>query len=373
MAPLSIPAGIAPSAVRIKWEREMRLLDQDNNLPKNERRRAAVDRPTRSYMLDMIIMMVPLAVMAVVHYGARALGIMALSVLSAVVFEGVGYALMRRPAELGDFSAVFTGLAIALVMPASVPLWMPVAGVAFAIIAVKLPFGSAPETLFVPAAAGIAFLTVCWGDLLFTYPAVGTDVVVTGSQAFVRGDSLAAMLRVGDSGAPTMFNFFNIVSGGIAGPMGTTCTIALFGAAVYLLIRRPSQIIAPAAFVAVCSVCAVIFSRVLSGRKASLTMEIASGMLVFAALFFMSDPATGPKKPLEKLIYGLAGGSLCMLLRYFGAYEEGACFAVLLMNAAWPPVSRAIFRRKKKAADDKLLAARKNQPSDVPEGGEVLS
>ena len=339
------------------------------NLPELERRRAAVDRQTRSHMLDMLIMMVPLAVMAVVHYGARALGIMVLSVLSAVVLERVGYLLMRRPSELGDFSAVFTGLAVALVMPASAPLWLPVAGVAFAVIAVKLPFGSAADTPFIPAAAGIAFLTVCWGELLFTYPAVGGSVAVTGSEAFTSGTSLAAMLRIGDSGAPTMFNFFHIISGGMAGPMGTTCTIALFGSAVYLLLRRPSRIIAPAAFVAVCSVCAILFPRVMSGRKASLTMEIASGMLVFAALFFMSDPATSPRTPIGKLIYGLAGGAVCMLLRYFGAYEEGVCFAVLIMNAAWPPAARLIFRRKDRAGTEMEKERAGQKPAA---GGEVL-
>lgn len=341
-------------------------------LPEIERRRAAVNRQTRTHMLDMLIMMVPLALMAVVNYGVRPLGIMALSVASAVVIERIGYAVMRRPSELGDFSAVFTGLAIALVMPASAPLWLPVAGVAFAIIVAKLPFGSAANAPFVPAAAGIAFLTVCWGDLLFTYPVVSTSVAVTGAESFREGVSLAAMLRVGDSGAPTLLNFFNIISGGMAGPMGTTCTIALFGAAVYLFIRRPERIIAPAAFVAVCSVCAIIFPRVMSGRKASLTMEIASGMLVFAALFFMSDPATVPKKPLPKLVYGLVGGALCMLLRYFGAYEEGAYFAVLLLNAAWPPVNRMILRRRKKSGET-TQDSRKKIPADGPERGEVPS
>lgn len=341
------------------------------NLPEIERRRAAVDRQTRAYMLDMLIMMVPLAVMAVVHYGARPLALMVLGVLSAVVFERVGYAVMRRPSELGDFSAVFTGLAIALVMPASAPLWLPVAGAAFAIIAVKLPFGSAANTPFIPAAAGIAFLTVCWSDLFFTYPVVSTDVAVTGSEAFREGSSLAAMLRVGDSGAPTLMNFFNIISGGMPGPMGATCTTALFGAAVYLLIRRPRQIIAPAAFVAICSLFAIIFPRVMSGRKASLTMEIASGMLVFAALFFMTDPATTPKKPIQQLIYGLIGGALCMALRYFGAYEEGACFAVLLMNAVWPPVNRMILKRKKNTAENHHEKV--PEPPAVPGSGEVLS
>lgn len=155
--------------------------------PAIERRRAAVDRQTRSHMLDMLIMMVPLAIMAVVNYGARPLAIMALSVLSAVVMERIGYALMRRPSELGDFSAVFTGMAIALVMPASAPLWLPVAGVAFAIIVAKLPFGSASRAPLIPAAAGIAFLTVCWGDLFFTYPVVSTSVAVTGSESFRQG------------------------------------------------------------------------------------------------------------------------------------------------------------------------------------------
>lgn len=341
--------------------------------PGIERRRAAVDRQTRSHMLDMLIMMVPLAIMAVVNYGARPLAIMALSVLSAVAIERIGYALMRRPSELGDFSAVFTGMAIALVMPASAPLWLPVAGVAFAIIVAKLPFGPASRAPLIPAAAGIAFLTVCWGDLFFTYPVVSTGVAVTGSESFREGVSLAAMLRVGDSGAPTLLNFFNIISGGMAGPMGTTCTIALFGAAVYLFIRHPERIIAPAAFVAVCSMCAIVFPRVMSGRKASLTMEIASGMLVFAALFFMSDPATAPKKPLSKLIYGLAGGALCMLLRYFGAYEEGACFAVLLMNAAWPPVDRMIFNRRKRAAGEPRGRHTDLTSEAGAEKGEVLS
>lgn len=65
-------------------------------------------------------------------------------------------------------------------------------------------------------------------------------------------------------------------------------------------------------------------------------MEISAGMLVFTALFLLPNPATLPKTHLQRLLYGMAAGGICMLLRYFGAYEEGACFAVLLMNAVWP-------------------------------------
>ena len=37
-----------------------------------------------------------------------------------------------------------------------------------------------------------------------------------------------------------------------------------------------------------------------------------------------------------------------MLLRYFGACEEGACFAVLLMNAVWPMADGLIKGHKEK-------------------------
>lgn len=71
-------------------------------------------------------------------------------------------------------------------------------------------------------------------------------------------------------------------------------------------------------------------------------------MLVFTALFLLPNPATLPKTHLQRLLYGMAAGGICMLLRYFGAYEEGACFAVLLMNAVWPMADGLIKGHKEK-------------------------
>lgn len=336
-----------------------------------ERRRAAIDRETRAYMGDMLIMLAAPAVMAVYRYGARAFAILVLSALTSVVLEKGGYLLMRRPSELGDFSALVTGLAVGLLMPASAPFWLPVAGCAFAIICARLPFGRARHAPFVPAAAGIAFLTVCWPNLLFTYPAVGVPVAVTGSAQFVQGTSLTAMLQVGNSGAPGLLNFFDVIVGNFPGPMGATCTIALMGSAIYMLLRRPGMIITPAAFLAVCSLASVVFPRVLTGRKASLTIEMASGMLIFAALFFMTDLAATPKKPLARLAYGLTGGIFCMLLRYFGAFEEGVCFAVLLANAVFPPAIKWLGEKTGDASDGQQKPRKKRRLAGGK--GELLS
>ena len=47
----------------------------------------------------------------------------------------------------------------------------------------------------------------------------------------------------------------------------------------------------------------------------------------------LNEPATTPKKPAAKLIFGVLTGVLTMLFRYYGSYEIGGCFAILLVNA----------------------------------------
>lgn len=44
---------------------------------------------------------------------------------------------MGKKVTVGDFSAVVTGLLLALNLPPNLPIWMAVAGSAFAIIIVK--------------------------------------------------------------------------------------------------------------------------------------------------------------------------------------------------------------------------------------------
>lgn len=322
-----------------------------------EQIRTPSEKAFRSYTISTLLMLIAPAVMAFYYYRWRAACLLAVSILTAALLDAVGTALMRRKPGMDTLYAALTGAMIALLLPASAPLWLPAAGSAFAIVAAKLPFGSAEKTPFVPAAAGIAFLCVCWPELVFTYPVIDSSLptVVTGSAGFVEGTSFASMLKVHHSIDGNILSYFNAVIGKVPGPMGATCMLVMFGTAIAFFIFHSSLWLSSAGFVAVCSVCAVLFPRILTGRKLSLTMEISAGMLVFTSLFILPNPATLPKTHLRRLIYGMAAGGICMLLRYFGAYEEGACFAVLLMNAARPMVDGLMQGRKEK--QKKVLAA----------------
>ena len=68
---------------------------------------------------------------------------------------------------MNDLSCVVTGLVITLLMPVNVPQWLPMLAAGFAILAAKAPFGGTGRAPFNPAAAGMAFVTVCFPGQCF--------------------------------------------------------------------------------------------------------------------------------------------------------------------------------------------------------------
>ena len=86
----------------------------------------------------MLILMVVPAVMAWYYYGGRAVRLMVLSVLTAVLCEAAGSFIFKAQASVSDLSAVATGLMTALCMPASAPYYLPCIASAFAVIVAKL-------------------------------------------------------------------------------------------------------------------------------------------------------------------------------------------------------------------------------------------
>jgi Na+-translocating ferredoxin:NAD+ oxidoreductase RnfD subunit len=57
-----------------------------------------------------------------------------------------------------------------------------------------------------------------------------------------------------------------------------------------------------------------------------------SGSYLFVAVFMVTDPVSGPNKPLAQYVYGIIIGSIIVLLRVFSGFPEGTSFAILLGN-----------------------------------------
>ena len=111
-----------------------------------------------SMMRDVIIALLPAAGCSVWFFGMRAVWLIAVCIAASVVTEAVCRILMKRENSIGDFSAVLTGLLLALNLPPDLPLWMAVTGSVFAIAVAKQVFGGLGYNPFNPALSARAFM-----------------------------------------------------------------------------------------------------------------------------------------------------------------------------------------------------------------------
>lgn len=96
---------------------------------------------TSRIMLYVVIALLPATVFGVFNFGFHALLLVIVTVLTTVFAEYIYGRCMKKNITVMDFSAVVTGLLLALNLPPDAPLWIGVIGGAFAIIVVKMLFG----------------------------------------------------------------------------------------------------------------------------------------------------------------------------------------------------------------------------------------
>ena len=290
--------------------------------------------PNRIYG-DYLIMLIVPCFLAVWYYGIRCLYVIAASIFAAVMTEAVANLVIEKRFYIKDISSFFTGAAIALMMPAGIAYHIPMLAALFGVATAKVPFGSSLRTPFVPAAAGFASASVCFKEQVFSY-------TVNTSDKLLGANSLGSLLSKGISVRLNAANIFDIIGGNVSGPMGTGCALVMLGSCIFLLIRRHKALFATAGFLVAVALGVLVFPRLYSSYITNLVLELSSGSLLFGAVFLLTDYATLPPKNLNKFIYGIICGIVCMGMRYLGSYEETVCFAILLTNGFRPIFDSAL-------------------------------
>ena len=283
---------------------------------------------TRSIMLDVIIAMVPAMAWAVINFGVKALLLTAVSVIGCVVFEGLYRKLMKKTQSVGDLSAVVTGMLLSFVCPPTTPLWMVLIGDFFAIIVVKQLFGGIGKNFINPALAGRAFLLGSYAGAMTTwatpkgYPVVDAVTAATPLVYLKSGDveSLKGIYSIGD-----MF------LGKIGGSVGEVSALMLLIGGIYLLWRKVISWHIPVAYIATVAILTVLFPKGGSGVEFML-YSIFGGGLFLGAFFMATDYASSPITKKGQLIYGIGCGLFTVFIRYFGSYNEGVCYSIMVMN-----------------------------------------
>lgn len=273
----------------------------------------------RRIMTDYSIMLAAPMLVGIFNHGIKVLIAVFLGVFTCAVCGKIAEKILKVKFPLRDFSPFFLGACTALMLPATSPWWLIVFASAFAMVVCVVPFGAANNAPFVPPAAAFCFAVLCWKDIVFDYSDTGNSVTMLLSQGNSIGENIAAVLEV--------------LVGNIPSAMGTGSALALFGALIFLVIRRPKDSISSLTFILAVAVMALIFPRVGTGRFISLIMELCGGMVLFSAIFFMSYPSILPTRLMPRAIWGFVSGVICMLIRYVGTFEEASVFGILIACA----------------------------------------
>ena len=290
---------------------------------------------TRSIMLDVIIAMLPALAFAIFNFGLRALTLTAVSVVGCVFWEWLYRKLMKKPQSIGDLSSVVTGMLLAFVCPVQMPYWMIIIGDFFAIVVVKQLFGGIGKNFLNPALAGRAVLLASYAGTMTSWvdPAVNKAAIIGSNADIVTTATPLAIMKTGDFAellsAHSVGSMF--VGTGIPGSLGEVSALALLIGGVYLIWRKVINWQTPVAYIATVAVLTFLFPKQGSGLEWML-YSIFGGGLFLGAFFMATDYATSPVTKKGQLIFGIGCGLFTVLIRYFGSYNEGVCYSIMVMN-----------------------------------------
>ncbi|MBR2895643.1 MAG: RnfABCDGE type electron transport complex subunit D [Oscillospiraceae bacterium] len=286
---------------------------------------------TAHIMGDVLIAMIPALCFAVYNFGWRALATTLVSVAGCCVFEWMYRAMMGKNNTVGDLSAAVTGVLIAFVCPVTIPYWILLIGDFFAIVIVKQLFGGVGKNFLNPALAARAFM-LSWAGEMTKWVGPHSAVPVTGEVDAVTFPTPMALLHGNDlEGLMQMYDLPDMLVGFIGGSIGEVSALLLVLGGAYLVFRKIITWYIPVSYIGTVALVTFLFPR---GNDPMTWMlyQVLGGGLMLGAFFMATDYVTSPVSHKGQVIFGVGCGLITVFIRYFGAYSEGVCYAILVMN-----------------------------------------
>lgn len=279
---------------------------------------------TSRIMQYVVIALLPATVFGVFNFGLYALLLVLVTVAATVLTEYIYDRCMKKELSIGDFSAVVTGLLLALNLPPKAPLWIGVIGGVFAIIVVKMLFGGLGQNFMNPALGARCFLMISFTSIMTNFDC----------DAYTGATPLAA-IKTGE-GAPELLD---MIIGRTAGTIGETSMIALLIGAVFLLVMKVIDLRVPGSYI----LSFVVFLVLFGGHGLDINYilsQLAGGGLMLGAFFMATDYVTRPITKNGQYVFGIFLGIMTGIFRIFGPSAEGVSYAIILGNLLVPLIER---------------------------------
>lgn len=281
---------------------------------------------TKSVMRDVAIALLPVLAFGVYQFGLRALMVIAICIVTCVLSELIFELLAKKTITIFDYSAVVTGMILAVNLPANVAWWIPVIGSVFAIVAVKMLFGGLGQNFMNPALAARCFLLISFTGRM-------SDFSIDG----VSSATPLAVLKGGEE-----VDLLTLFLGFHGGCIGEVSALAILIGGLYLIVKKVISIRIPLTYI-LSTALFIFVINIASGNDVSLNYmlgQVLSGGLLVGAFFMATDYVTSPITPWGQIIYGIILGLLTALFRVLGSSAEGVSYAIIIANLLVPIIEK---------------------------------
>lgn len=278
---------------------------------------------TGNIMLAVVIALLPAAGFGIYNFGLDALILILVTVASTVFTEFIFEKICKKKITVGDYSAVVTGLLLALNLPVSAPWWIGVVGGVFAILVVKMLFGGLGQNFMNPALGARCFLLISFTSIMTNFDC----------DAYTGATPLAS-LKSGEA-----VDILGMVVGKTAGTIGETSMIAIVIGACFLILTGIIDLRIPGSYI----VSFVIFICIFGGHGldfAYISAHLAGGGLMLGAFFMATDYVTRPITKNGQYLFGILLGVLTGIFRLFGPSAEGVSYAIIIGNILVPLIEK---------------------------------
>jgi electron transport complex protein RnfD len=300
------------------------------------------DRESAAKVMRAVLVALAPAILASVYiFGWRALLLTAVCVIVSVGTEALSQLAFRRPITVEDGSAAVTGVLLAFTLPVQTPLWMAGFGAFVAVFLVKQLFGGLGYNIFNPALAARAVLLASFPVAMTAWsaPVLSLGGVDATSAASLLGLIKEAARAGAAAPAQASFGSLQLFLGSVPGSLGETSKAALLLGAAYLFARRIIDWRIPLTFIATVALLSFVVG-------VDPLVAVLSGGLILGAFFMATDYVTAPTTANGRLIFGFGCGAVTFLIRQYGGFPEGVCYAILFMNCLSPLIEMFVKPRR---------------------------
>jgi electron transport complex protein RnfD len=281
--------------------------------------------------LNLMIAAMPAVIFGLVQFGMPALGVLALSLSTAMVWEYVITLVSGKKASIHDLDSAVIGLYLGMMLPATAPWWLVITGTFLAVVIGKMIFGGIGANPFNPTLIGMAILALSWKTLLdFDAAYVNYDFNFTALAP------LAAVKAKGALAVSDLFPIKDLVMGNQVGSISTTFGLGLVIGGIYLILRGFVRWEIPVSFVIGIVFTALCFNMANPDKYAGPMIHLFSGYTLFGAFFLAPENSSSPVNRIPMLIFGFCAGLIIILMRNIGVYEDGTVLGILLLNLVNP-------------------------------------